>query len=172
MNIQNMVELLAIAASQPDASEDAIYESLESAGVPSDRVDKLYKFTQIAWGRVFLNGMSITFSEDYYCLDADGSVIESGKLDEEPIYSFAVSNANKYIGSPAFQYLALRSSDVHVVNDALHTGAKPESLIVTPPIIFLAVPTDTGIEKSQELFGKHIKSIRAKRKKPWWKIWN
>lgn len=173
MNIQKAFELLVAAASQPDTNENLIYESLRSAGIPSNQADKLYKFTQIAWGRVFLNGMEITFAKEYFCLDADGSVITSGQLDEEPHYSFAVSNADRYVGSPAFKFMALTSSEVNAVNKALHSGSKPENLVTAPPVIFMVAPTDSGVRKAQELISNHFQSLQTQvQKKPWWKIWS
>jgi len=172
MNQKDEFEILLQVASQPDTNEDAIYEALEAAGIPKEQADRLYKFTQIAWGRVLLDGLNITFTQQYFCLDADGSIIESGQLHKEPYYAYAMSWISQNPPHPAFEFMATTSSDVNTVNQALHAGSKLENLILSPPIIFLAVPTEEGLKKAKELMIKHVEAIDAQnKKKPWWKIW-
>jgi hypothetical protein len=174
MEIKDIFSHLISAASQPDTDEDSIYESLEAAEVPFNQADRIYKFVQIAWGRAFLDGMGITFTNDYFCFNANGEVIESGQLNEEPHFAYAMNNVKQYKGTEVFNKFALSSSDVNAINDALNSGSQPEDLLTSPSFLFMEAPTDSGFEKAQIFINNHMKSLQPKieiKQKPWWKFW-
>lgn len=145
-----ITQLAEIVSANHEASEDDIYRALADAGMPDELADKGFKFTQIAWGRVFLSGRGIAFSDDYLWLDASGSLVESGQLSKEPFYIAASQLAEKYVLTPAFARLALTSADVYAVNDALTAGASLENLVTGPTCLFAAEPTEEGMERARE----------------------
>lgn len=153
-----VIRLADIVTANYEASEDDIYQALADAGMPGDVADKSYKFTQIAWGRVFLDGRGIEFSDDYLWLDADGNMVESGRLTQEPFFAAAIRLADKYILTPAFARLALTSADVYAVNDALNAGAQTEGLATGPTCLFTAAPTDEGLERASQTVSEFLKS--------------
>ncbi|MCP4130839.1 MAG: hypothetical protein GY754_07640 [bacterium] len=161
MTMDELFSILAAAASKPETTVDEIYESLESAGIPPERVDRLIKFTQVAWGRVFLSEMGITFSNEYFCFGADGTVTESGQLDTETFFAYATTNVDRYKSSQAFKFLALTSADAHCVNDALNDGAKAEDLETAPAFLFLEEPDDAGLEKAQEFIAQQMQLLKS-----------
>ncbi|MDP6543133.1 MAG: hypothetical protein QGH60_04025 [Phycisphaerae bacterium] len=172
MEIEDAITHLIEAASSEEASEASIYEALAAASIPEDQADRLYKFTQIAWSREFFDGMGIRFSEEYYCFDANGLVIESGLLDNEPHFKFAATIARQHKGSSAFEQLILNSSEFDSVNQALNAGSNPKDLVMIPSILFMESPSEAGIENVQDFIAQHLESLRANAtKKPKWKFW-
>ena len=155
-----VTKLAEIAAARPELSEDGLYEALTAAGVPPELADRAYKFTQIAWGRTFLGGLGVRFSRHYLCFDAEGAVVESGELSEEPCFAAATRALELFYRTPAFQRLALTSADVHAVNNALNAGSKPENLVTAPAFVFLAAPTPAGLQKAQGVIAEHMAALR------------
>lgn len=152
-----VTRLIEIVAARPDLSEGDIYAGMAQAGIPKHLADRAYKFTLIAWGRIFLEGLGIHFSEDYLWLEPDGTIIEEGLIADEACYQAASQLASQYIGTPAFKRLALSAAEVHVVNDALNRGSKPEDLVTAPAIFFTASPTQEGGKRAHELMRERLK---------------
>lgn len=67
-----------------DATDDEIYAAMADAKIPEAMAHRAFLFTQIAWGRLLLVRMGITFSPDYHYFDSGGNVAESGHVAEEP----------------------------------------------------------------------------------------
>src|SRR5687767_8812451 len=99
----------------PAFTEDGVYASMAAAGVPERGADLAYKFTQVAWARVSLDGLSIRFADDYYCLDGNGDVVDSGKLAEQPHFVAATRLGRRYAAEPGFKQMAMMSADFHSV---------------------------------------------------------
>ena len=152
-----VIRLGDLVTADHEISEDEIYRQLADAGMSDAMADRSYKFTQIAWGRVFLDGMGIDFSDDYLWLNADGTLAESGRLSEEPFYTAAMRLANQYALTPAFARLAMTSADVHAINDALNAGSDPKDLVTGPTCLFIDAPTDEGMEKARRTLMEYLK---------------
>jgi hypothetical protein len=152
-----VTQLGDIVAAKHEVSEDEICQALADAGMPDEIADRSFKFTQIAWGRVFLDNLGIDFSDDYMWFDANGNVVASGRLTEEPFYAAAMQLAGQYTLTPAFARLALTSADVHSVNDALNAGSNPKDLVTGPTCLFIEAPTDDGMEKARQTLTEYLK---------------
>ena len=172
--------LAGIIAARAGFTEDEVYTAMAAVGVPDAVADRAYKFTQTAWGRVFLDGLGVQFGADYLCFNAAGDVIESGKLADQPYFSAAMRLAPQYIRSPGFQQFVLMSADVSAVNNALNAGSKPEDLVTGPAAFFMEAPTSVGMDKARQLLSKRASAgqregtrsaLSAIDKKPWWKFW-
>jgi hypothetical protein len=178
-----VVERLAeIVITGGKSSDSEIYEAMSQLGIPDPIGDRAYKFTQIAWGRVFLSGKGITFSPKYFCFNQAGFVMESGLLGKQPFFIAAMNLAEKYCQSKEFALFAITSADVGVVNDALHQNCRIDTLELLPPFLFLESPTPEGMERAQRFIAEKIKSgfgedtpkssnFKPDTHKPWWKIW-
>jgi hypothetical protein len=138
-----VTRLAETVAASPELTEDEIYEAMAAAGVPEVLADRAYKFTQIAWGRVFLDGMGIDFMPDYSYTTTRGREHGSALLADEPCYAAALRLAPKYERTPALQRLALTSAEVATVNDALHRGSEPESLTICSALVLIEPPGST-----------------------------
>lgn len=173
--------LAEIISTRAEFTEDDVYAAMAEAGVPDPIADRAYKFTQTAWGRVFLDGLGVRFGTDYLCFNAAGDVIESGELADQPYFRAAVELAPRYTRSPGFKRLALMSADVNTVNSALNAGSKPENLVMGPAAFFLEAPTAAGMAKAQRLLSQRASTggryrgsgppEQAVAKKPWWRFW-
>jgi NACalpha-BTF3-like transcription factor len=182
-------------------SQDDIYTMMREAGIPDPVADRALKFTQIAWGRVFLGSFGVRFSPDYFSFNAVGDVVEQGLLREQPYFAAAMSLARRYANTPGFQRLAVMSADVDAVNRALNAGSKAENLVTSPAALFFEVATPAGMEKARKLIAQKAaeaeKEERSRRleaaerparptppakpassakpaspAKPWWRFWS
>jgi hypothetical protein len=168
-----------IIAARAEFTEDDIYAAMAEAGIPDPIADRAFKFTQIAWGRVFLDGLGLQFSPDYLCFNGAGDVVESGLLAEQPFFVAAMSLAKQYARIPGFPRFALMSSDVNAVNSALKAGSKPENLVMAPAALFLEPATPDGIDKAGKLLSQRVEAMGKARgspesapvNKPWWRFW-
>lgn len=163
--------LAAVLTSDADLAADEIYDALAKAGLPDDAADRAYKFTQIAWGRVFLGRLGLKFPPDYFCLNASGDIVEAGRLEEEPYFVAATALAIGPQPPKGFARFAAMSADVNAVNNALHAGSKPENLALAPPALFLEDPTPEGIQRARQEIGRRLSALRGAAKKPWWQFW-
>jgi hypothetical protein len=122
MNPETLItQLLNIITGLPDLSEDAIFMVTKRLNIPDASAYLAYNFIQVACGRIALQDTGPKFSPDYLCFDANGNVVASGKLADEPLYSAAFQLISKY-PHPAFNRLALGSAEVASVNNALRDG--------------------------------------------------
>jgi hypothetical protein len=139
-----VTRLAEIVAASPELTEDEVYEALAAASVPEVLADRAYKFTQIAWGRVFLDGMGIDFPPDYSYTTINGDEEGEALLADEPCYNAALRLAPRYRHTPAFEPLALSSAEVLTVNDALERGSRPEDLTICTSLVLIEAPESTG----------------------------
>lgn len=174
-----VARLAEIVAEQTEFTEDDIYVAMAEAGIPDLAADRAYKFTQTAWGRVFLDGMGIQCGTDYLCFNGAGEVIESGQLADEPYFAAAARLVPRYAGSPGFKALVLMSADVSTINSALHAGSKPEHLVMGPAAFFMEAATPAGMAKARQVLSERSSAgkwggqaaTRDAGKKPWWRFW-
>ena len=172
--------LAEILAARAELTEDELYAAMASAGVPEPVADRAYKFTQIAWGRVLLDGLGVKFAPDYLCFDGAGEIIESGLLAEQPYFVAAMAAARQRPPPAGLPRFAQMSADVSAVNSALNAGSRPEDLVTGPPALFMELPTQAGIDKARQLLAKQAAPGKAggagatgaaPDKKPWWRFW-
>ena len=154
--------LVQILEARAQLNEDDIYDALTAAGVPGPVADRAYKFTQIAWGRLLLDGLGIHFDPEHLCFDRNGAVIESGQLAEQPYFVAALAAARKQPPPASLPRFALMSADVTVVNNALNAGSKPEDLVTGPAALFMEAPTSEGIAKARQLLRQRASAAAGK----------
>jgi len=170
-----VIILAEVVASRDEFTEDDLYAALSRASVPDDLADRTYKLTQIAWGRFFLSGLGVTFSEAFYWLNANGQIVSSGVLSNEPSYAVALSLAERYAPYPGFHQLALMSADVQAVNQLLKKGSKPEDLQGAPAVMFTEPPSPQGMASADRLLAEGLAPQTphnaTRERRPWWKLW-
>ena len=177
-----VARLVDILVANPDFSEESIYEAMAHVGISDALAHRTYMFTQTAWGRLSLKDMGITFSPDYLCLDAEGNIVESGRLADDPSYTTARQLAPHYLDAKGYQNLVLSSADFRAVNQALWDGTKLPYLLVGPACLFIESPTEVGMQKAQKIITQHLqanwkltptdeKPLATKTAKPWWQFW-
>src|SRR5258708_34332612 len=84
-----MTRLGALLEQLPAFTEDDVYAAMASAGIAEPQADRAYKFTQIVCDRALLSGLGVIFSDRYFCLNAAGEIVGSGKLSSEPLFMAA-----------------------------------------------------------------------------------
>lgn len=175
-----VARLADIVATRTVFTEDDVYDAMSRAGVRDRDADLAYKFTQTAWGRVFLDGLGVQFGTEYLCFNGAGEVVESGVLTTQPHFIAAQRLAPRYASSPGFMHLALMSAEVNTVNSMLNAGSKPENIETGPAAFFLGPATPAGMEEAQRLLTQRMSAgpadeQRARRhvadRKPWWRFW-
>jgi len=152
-----LVERVASAYDAPSPPTDSsVIAALIAAGANARQADLALKLVQIACGRLLLDGLGITFSDDYLCFDAQGAIVERGALPEQPVF---VEALRRMPATPkALQQLALTSADVQSVNAALHAGSDPKDLVTGPSALFVESPTDEGLAAARAELERVLRS--------------
>lgn len=181
MNADDVTNRLAkILADLPadEFSEDQVYRAMDEAGISSTDGDRAYKFGQIAATRVALGDLDLKFAPNYFCLNAEGEIVEEGLLENEPSFIAAAHAMRESAYATGFARLAAISSEVNAINTALNSGSKPANLVLSPPAIFLEAPTDAGLEAARLELTRRVKAGSPNRPagatqlpRPWWRFW-
>jgi hypothetical protein len=168
---ETVQRLAQILEGLPAFTEDDVYSAMEAAGIPATDADHAYKFTQIACGRLLLEGLVGRFSNDYSWLNSSGEVVESGQLKDEPYFAAATALVSRQPGHWIGQ-LGAMSADFAAVNEALTKGSEPGDLETGPVVLFRKNPTASGLEeKANQLIEMLLKVPAPAPRKPWWQFW-
>jgi hypothetical protein len=123
----------------PSASNEELRAAMLAAGLSARDTDDILEFVPLAFGRVLLDGMGIVFSEKYIRIDKNGQEIFRNWLEWEKFFREGLAAAPVVMmtsGKEAFTAIALRSSEVQAVNNALNAGASAENLQASLPVFF------------------------------------
>ena len=151
---------------------DDVYQTLEKSGIPALTADRAYKFAQIAWTHLCLGDSGLKFPSEYFCLNAGGDIVESGRLENEPSYAATIAVGKESGRTPGILHLVSLSAEVNAINAALKKGSKPENLVLGPPAIFLEDPTAEGLERAREEIRRRLPPTpRRNARRPWWRFW-
>lgn len=141
---------LRVASAEPQSDDCGWAAALVRDGCSVEQAWELVRFVPIALGRLFLEGLGIRFSSEYLKLDAEGNLLERGKIDDIAVFSLVMGKGTSVVSGRLVGQLGPRSSEVHAVNAALHAGSKSEGLIAAPPLIFDEPPSELGLQRAQE----------------------
>lgn len=153
-----------IFAEHKDSDWEVLEQALVNAGISPPLTTRLIEFMPLAFARALLEGMGIAFEEYYVRHDPQTNRNQHTKLADETVYreSFEAASsimAQKLAGD-AFMAVALRSSELAAVNDALNNGSKPEDLVMSPPVMLW----DEGA-------GAHPEAPKSQQAKNRWRFW-
>jgi len=143
-----------ILAQYSDDDSGLVRIGLLRAGLSPEQTTEAIAFIPLAFGRELLSGMGVTLSETYMQASDGGSGVER-RLADEPMFSEArklVPRIAAEMGQGVFTAVALQSSELKAVNEALNQGADPVNLVASPPVVLLP-------------------HAPARDKRPWWKFW-
>jgi hypothetical protein len=135
-------------------ADNFIIVLLEAEGVTTPVAERALAFVPLAFGRTLLSGMGITFAEE--CLMAHGGSTVTLPLKTIPVYQAALAAAQRAQNAAELSPVALRSSEVTAVNNALNNGSQPQDLILGPPALTRVEATDEEITAAK------------KPKRSWW----
>lgn len=184
---EGAISLLAFAVeARPNATDKELMQALRLGGVPEPLAARTMAFTPTAWGRLLLDGMGIAFSPEFVIFDSQGSVAESGLLAGQPDFAAATRLGPQYMGTAAFERLALSSGEVDAINQLLHKGEKPEDVILAPAFVFLEPISNAGLKRAQKVMDQYTSALTPQvegntpmaesaatlaTRKPWWRFW-
>lgn len=149
--------------------DEVIDERLIKDGMSQVEAEKARLFIPIAFGRVFLKGLTTSkFSDEAVVVDELDHKTEIN-LNDEPIYTEAYKLGeqimkNGCMNKEHFQLIFTQSAEFNAYNNALLEGAKPEDLdggYFQPPVIFLPHYLPDAESDSPEF----------KKPKKLWKFW-
>ncbi|MFC5235426.1 hypothetical protein [Pseudonocardia zijingensis] len=106
-----------------DAADEELIDGLRAAGVP--HAERAVALLPIAFGRLLLDGL-VTLPATFF--DGDREVAFA----DEPLYVAAAQLARTQRQPADIDPIALRSAEVRAVNQALHAGSQPETLVLAP----------------------------------------
>lgn len=164
--------LLAVAASEPEASDCSWYQALVADNVSPSVAERLIAFVPIAFGELLL--AEAKHSPAYRLMNG-GQPGPERKLMSEPAYAIAKEMADRVTNDPVqragLEALALRSACVNAANDALNRGSRLENLHFTPSVVFLGRFSPEPASAPAEPAPSPGETSPAGAGKPWWKFW-
>ncbi|PCJ53234.1 MAG: hypothetical protein COA70_09915 [Planctomycetota bacterium] len=137
MHAQELFDhLMMVVNGIPEANQERWVTGLLALGATQAEADSTIAFTTLAFGRQLLDGVVETFPADYVSMHHAKDDGTFKPLAEVDAFTTAVQQALSVVNVPAFKALALRSSEVDAVNQALHAGADASHLQLSAPIVF------------------------------------
>jgi hypothetical protein len=159
MNVQAAIRRAVPVIAQHGSSDPVILLSwLLRAGLPRALAIRAVWFIPLAFGRELLASMGVVLSDTYIRMTEAGGVEDERPLAGEEMFREAVKLAAvlaQELGQEVFSAVALQSSEMDAVNQALHAGIAPEGLVASPPVI---------------IWPEEPESVTTE-KRPWWKVW-
>jgi hypothetical protein len=154
-----------IFAEHRDSHWEVLVQAIEDSGIPVSVTAKLAEFMPLAFGRVLMKDLGISFREEYvrYVFSGGKTVVkQQRKLTDELVYRESLRIASKMeaekIDGEEFLAVAYRSAEFNVVNDMELKGVKPENLVLTCPYLEWREENQLDISELKEIPG-------------WWQFW-
>ena len=126
---------------------------------------EIVEFLPVALARALLDGMGIRFADHYVRQTAQGRVIGTKRLTDEPVYREGLALAAEIggLGEDVFLAVAGRSPEYRAVSRALNTGRRAEDLEC--PLVVV-----TANHEDQRTFDD-ISGGQQPRSEKWWQFW-
>src|SRR5512137_3000314 len=113
------IRLLAdLLLKAPSSDDDLLFNQLVANGCDQQSARHAVQLIPIAFGRRFLSGMGITFSDLFWEFGPTGELENEQSLSRNPLFKAASDLAQTLWTKSAVQAIALRSAEVHAVNNA------------------------------------------------------
>jgi hypothetical protein len=175
LDISHVAATMAWMAGEDDM---AIERQMMENGLSLSDAEKANAFIPLAFGRVFLKGITTAeFSDEAIITDGTGNE-KTISLNDEPIYTSSYLLAEKImkegcVNKEHFQNLFIQSAEFNAYNNALKDGAKAEDMNnarFDVPVIYM--PHYQPSEKKEKATENIITEKTGKeKKKPSWKFW-
>jgi hypothetical protein len=169
--IRRFVKLCHSAANWASA-----INALEDDGIDVERVDRITVFVPLAFTRVLLADLGVTWSANFIKIRRDGTLQEGLPLMSEPIFAHAMilgrELAQAEFGRTVMK-IASTSVEFKVIKQAQQKGTKFDSLLLLPPLIAERGVDPSVNERALEELTARAKQEHTRKKgpKPWWRIW-
>ncbi|WNG37225.1 hypothetical protein F0U61_28785 [Archangium violaceum] len=164
-----------------DRDDELIYEELRSQGATPLEAEKLVAYLPLAFGQVLVQHMGPRFPDSALFVTAGTRNERPVFLPEDPLWCESIRLAEEAIADGSltrdqFNAIALRSSTLHALNNALNAGSKPEDLVFAPSVITLSAEAAAELHNQAPAIRPSASAAPppntpAPPQKPWWKFW-
>lgn len=126
----------------PGQTDAEIAPVLAEDGADPQQVQALLAYVPLAFGRAALQELPVKFSDTAIVHEQEGQSGVEIQLTDDPVFFNAQRLAyraleRETLSQDQFLVVAMRSAEVHAVNEALTGGADAKDLVVSPPVITL-----------------------------------
>jgi len=136
--LEDIAQAAEVLRKQTDSSDEQLITALVKAGFDQARAIKMVEFIPLAYGRAWMEGKGVQFTDYYLRMSEDGESYTEHELEDEPVYREAAAAAQSEIaagsGFDELFPIAGRSAEFRAINSALHGGSRLEDLELSPPI--------------------------------------
>ena len=157
-----------ILKANPKISDDDAMRLLEKRGVPSVLAVRTYLFAQLACGRLLLMDMGklkVNYSNEYMCFNANGDVVEKGRLSEEASFTAALQHWKNAKEKGHLYFMACGATEVKTLADALTGDGPKEGFKTGTSFLMLEYLTEAGEKKFRRAVAEYLVSIGTDPKK-------
>ncbi|QDU23784.1 hypothetical protein ETAA1_57920 [Urbifossiella limnaea] len=138
---------------------------LEGVGIPRPLAAEVVDFLPLALARSMLDGMGVRFADHYVRRTADGRVIGTRPLADEPVFreGLAIACEVSCLGDAGFRAVVERSEEYRAVGRALDAGSRAEDLECHPPVVSAGHDDRRPFDDTS--------GGRQPRGRTWWRPW-
>lgn len=156
---------IPVFAANPRGGPVDLRAGLAAAGVPAALAAEVVEFLPLAVARAMLDGMGIRFADHYVRQTAQGKVIGTKLLADEPVYQegLAIAGEISGMGEDVFLAVAGRSPEYQAVNRAMNAGSRAQDLECPPPVML--ADYDDGRAFDDTSGGPQLRAGA------WWQFW-
>ncbi|HYH69167.1 MAG TPA: hypothetical protein VD866_31020 [Urbifossiella sp.] len=139
--------------------------ALEEAGIPRALSAEVVDFLPLALARSLLDGMGVRFADHYVRRTAQGQVIGTRALADEPVFreGLAIACEVSTLGTAGFLAVAERSEEYRAVGRALDAGGRATELECHPPVVSAGYDDRRAFDNTS--------GGRQPRERAWWWPW-
>ena len=166
MDIEVAIKKAMLICAENKGEWELSEKALRNSDIPLPLAEKILEFMPLAFGRAFMNGLGVNFSNEYvrYISEDNKAIIKQrGKLINEPVFAESLKIANnlisKRIAGEDFQAIAFTSAEFNVVNEMMNKGSQPENIVLTEPYL----------QWREELSSEDL--TESNQNKSWWQFW-
>ncbi|MFY0570550.1 DUF6348 family protein [Archangium lansingense] len=165
----------------PDRDDKLILEELRAQGATPLEAEKVVAYLPLAFGQMMVHDMGPRFPDSAIFVSESTPNERPMFLPEDPLWREAIRLAKtalegRSLTRDQFGAIALRSSTIHALNNALNAGSKPEDLVFAPSIIPLSTEAATELHSQAPAIRRPAPAppppvTPTPAQKPWWKFW-
>ena len=165
-----------VSAFQTTDDPDRAAGMLRDEGLDADLVHRVVAFASLAFGRLVIESLGASLAPDFVRITRDGIAEEGLMLMRQPVFARSMALGREFMQGElreAVKKVAFTSSEVDVVNNALHAGGKPDDLDVFPPVIPDPGASQDAVQQAVKelIYRAEQKYAAIKKARPWWQFW-
>lgn len=167
------VRLLAQEANFYRIADEALYtRRLHGHGIDEAAALDVYRFIQIALGRRLpaLKGV-VQLPERFHRFDAEGAIVETGRLSDQPLFVEATRLAGSAFSPYAAKVIGYSSPEVRATLVQIALGVKPRHVRPQSCMLFTTPPTPALLRWATQAVDALDGACTGSVHRLWWKQW-